>query len=589
MSDLEIESPHVIVEGSSRTSAAGVVGSAAQGVHGAKLAQQIMERQKRLERQRDARDAVWDDVDEYITARRARYDIGTKRGGDEDKAPGESIYDGTATLALEDFCNGWQSQSANSLVKWWGARFRNQQLRKLNDANRWLDLVEEILAFEMASSNVYEQINEAYQDGATHGNATMVGPEWNASKNRFFVLERHPREIFFAVDYRGEVDLWHRQFVLTGRQILAQFGTENLTEQLLADIKRNPYRQPTCIHSIFRREERDVTSPLRTDLPWASVYVLPQYKLVLDEGGYTDMEVPITWRWSADSSYPYGWGAADRAIWDVMGTNAAMKSLLHAAQLAVNPAYITTENMAGNVDIQPGGEIVLKNAATDKVAAFQYPSQFTVGVQQISDLRAELRQRFKANIFQLQSQMGGKITAFQANLIQGEISAALIPITTRASSQLLVPLVNRFFHAAVKNGRIPPPPPSVMQYASSPVDIEMLGPMAVAAKRYLSQQGLTAFLGMLGELDKIAPNVAQAISKTINPDELRKYVTDGDGTPQKIFFTDKEIAAMRQAEAEMVKQQQKQQMLSQIADAYNKTQQAPQPGSGASQIVGSGR
>ena len=587
MSDPSVIESDLIMSGSPRGSRDGVLAvSSENGKQGSeKLAEEITKRQIRLEHLRESHDALWTDVDTYVTSRRARWNIGTQKGAADDFPIGSEIYDGTSTAAIRDFVDQWQAQTANAVVKWWGGRFRNAMLRGMYSAKRWMDAVEEALSYEMANSNFYEQLNEAFADGTSHGVATMVGPEWDARRNKFYTLERHPREVFIATDWRGEVNLWHRKFVLTGRQILAQFGERPLTEKLVEQIRKNPYREYTIIHAIFERMERDITSPLRSDLPWASVWVMEKERIVLDEGGYTEMETPQTWRWHSSASYPYGTCPAIDAIMDVLASNSATKSLLYAAQLAVRPPVIQTENL-GDFDLVPDGRIILKNGATDKVQAFQYPTQFNIGVEQISALRNDLKERFRANMGKMQSQLGGKITAFQASLVQGEQAAASIPITSRASDQLLVPMVNKFFHAAAKAGRIPAPPPEVMQYASSPVDIQMMGPMAVSAKRFLSQQGLAAFLGILEEIDKVMPGVGQQIAKTVNGDELRKFITDGDGTPNKIFFTDEQIAAMRQQEAQMVQAQQKQAALGQMADMYNKATEAPQQGSPAQQLMG---
>jgi len=553
-----------------------------------KLGNDIIKRQKRLESGRDEQDAIWDLIDSYVTARRSRFDIGSRKGVGEYGPGGTNIFDGTAALALRDFADGWQANTANAMVKWWAARFRMKQARDDYLVKRWLDDTEEAISFELAQSNFYDELNMAYQDGTTHGPATMSGPQWDAKTNRLWFAENHPREIFFAVDWRGSVNLWHRKFPISGRQIIEEFGEDKIPQDMRERVRTNPFIDFICIHAIFKRDERDVHSQLATDKEWASVYVLEASKTVIHEGGYDASDLPDTWRWQSDVTMPYGTSPAIEALYDVSSTNEAMRTLLQAAQLAIDPTLIITEGMKGQVgEIVPAGRIVLKGPQ-DKVEAFQFPTQFGIGVQAITDLRSELRDRFRANLFTMQAQMG-KITAYQSQAIQGEKSAMLIMPTSRASAQLLVPKVNKTFQALAKARKLPTPPPSIMRYMGSPVDIEMMGPMAISAKRYLGTQGFQALLGMLEETEKVFPTIAQQILEGFNPDEIRKMLMETSGVSSKITLSDEQIQAVRQMKQKLMQQQQQQQQLSGLAEAYNKATNAPQPGSPAESLMGAQR
>ncbi len=550
-----------------------------------KLAKEIIKRQQRLEDERSYQDALWSMVDTYETARRAKFDIGSLTGVPDDQPAGTEIYDATTTASIRDFVDGWQSQWANPLVEWFRPVFRAAQLKKMYRAQKWLDKAKEVLETLMSTSNFYEQDNVALGDGVSHGISTMVGPEWHNGRKRFVVREYHPREVFIMTDATGEINGWHRKFMLTGRQILAEFGAEKFPEHTVKTFERNPFQKHPMIHAIFLRTERDVRSPLATQKPWASVYVYEEKKLLLREGGYEQIDLPVTWRWWGDEGYPYGTSPAIDALSDVTGLNTLFKGYLYAAQLSIRPPRLVSESLKGSVHMTPDGETYAKNAM-DFVKPIDFPKQFQIGMEAIAELRAEVGERFKSRIFSLLSDMGGKMTAYQANLINGEKTAAMIPITTRATSQHWIPMINRFFHAAVRLGMIEPPPPEIMQYANSPVDIEMIGPMAVSAKRFLSQQPLSSFLALSEEINKVWPQVGMQLAEAINADELREFMTDGSGMPMKLFLTPEQLQAVRQMKMKLMQQQQQQQALGNMADAYNKATSAPEEGSLAQQAMG---
>ncbi len=551
-------------------------------------AKDICLRQTRLERERMAQDSLWDLVDRIATARRARFDIGSLTGVPDDQVAGNDIYDGTAAAAIRDFVDGWQARSASPLTAWFLPIFRSAQAKNLYSAQKWLDKCREVLTILMATSNWYEQINVAYADGVSHGIATMVGPDWHQQKRKFVSLEYHPREIFIMTDAAGDVDAWHRKYMLTGRQILAEFGEDALPESTRKLLERNPFVKHPIIHAIFRRDERDIHSPLAIDKEWASIYVYEERKIVLHEGGYDALDLPVTWRWWNSTDYPYPTSPTIDAIAEVSGVNNAVKSYLYAAQLSIRPPRLVSDTLKGEVRMTPDGETYASDP-NQFVKPIDFPKQFQIGMEAIADMRSEVGKRLKGNIFSMLSQMQGKVTAYQANIINGEQTALAIPVTTRASSQLLVPMVNRFFQAAARMGMIPPPPPELMQFANTPVDIQMIGPMAMAAKRFLAQEGFTAFLALAEEINKVWPNVGNAIAEAVNADDVRKDLAEGSGVKAEYFLSDEQLQAVRQMKMKLMQEQQRQNALGNMADAYNKAKDAAEPGSLASQAMGGQR
>ena len=63
---------------------------------GAKLVEEIVKRQKRLEAARRSQDDVWDDTDMNITSRRSHYNVGYIRGDSSNDQGGSNIFDDAA-------------------------------------------------------------------------------------------------------------------------------------------------------------------------------------------------------------------------------------------------------------------------------------------------------------------------------------------------------------------------------------------------------------------------------------------------------------------------------------------------------------
>src|SRR5271157_1366912 len=551
------------------------------------LARQICKRQIRLEREWMDQWDIWDDVDNFVTSRRSKWSVGRKEGDFADSPGGANIYDATAQLSLKRFANGVQSQSANPLLDWWMGRFRGP----LNDqqaAKKWMDDVKEAINYELSYSNFFETDNEACQDGATHGIATMAGPEWDPALNRLVFSEYHPREVFVAFDWRGQVNLWHRKFQINGRQIVEQLPEADLPQVVVKAIKDNPYTPFTCIHAVYPRGERDVKSMAGTDKKIASVWVLEKTQTLLSESGYDDSPWD-TWIWER-AGKTVTCPAID-AIYDVATTNAAAKSLLKAANLAVEPAYIITPGMKGHVNIFPAAETLVDNMQ-NAPKPLEFPNAFQVGAQQVNMLREELVEKFQANLFTMMADAPGQMTILQTSGIMGEKAALLIPLVTRRSNMLLVPKLNKTFRELAKWGRLPKPPDSIMQFMNTPVDIEMTGPISVGAKRFLNTQGFNAFMGTLEEVARVVGGpdspIVKAMLEHLNPDELLKYTVDSNSAPQKVMFDDKIVQANRQMRVQMEQQQRKLAAMKVAAQAAKAGSTAPEEGSPTAQMMGGG-
>jgi hypothetical protein len=261
---------------------------------------------------------------------------------------------------------------------------------------------------------------------------------------------------------------------------------------------------------------------------------------------------------------------------------------LKSTQLSVEPPLILTEGVKGNVNFFPLGQTVLHNPV-DKVEAFQFPTNFQIGVEQVNDLRQQLYKRFRADIFTMMGDLPAGTKAFTASQVAGEKASQLIPVVTRDSSQLIIPKLNKIVRQLSMAGRLPRPPMSVMRYANSPVDIEMVGPVATAAKRFLSQQGFNAMMAQLQEVEattKAAPQFLATILEGFNPDKIRQLLVDSNSVSHKILFADDELAQIRQARMKAQQEQQQMQKMQALADAANKGGKAPEQGSPTERMMG---
>jgi hypothetical protein len=551
-----------------------------------KLCEEVSKRQNRLENIRKDFDLLYDDIDDYVTGRRSDYDLGTTKGRDATSKQGKKIFDLTAAMALQDFVDGYQGNSAAPTIKWWSPIFRSKDLMKTKTARDWLDETCDAINTEINNSNFYSQLSEATWDRATYGYSTIYGPEWSARDNRLIYYLRHPREVFFAQNAEGRPDLWHRKFQITGRELLDLWPDAPYKTTFKKTLMNDPYKTYTCIHAIFPRDERDITKITAENKEYASIYMLDMEKLLLEESGMDRDEVPTCARWRL-TAQAYPRSIAIDTIYATMTVNQMSRSVLKAAQLMVEPPYLIPGTMKGKLKITPGGQSVLDNP-NDNVKPLEFPSSLQAGIAEISDTREALKKMFKAEIFSLMSQMHTKITAQQVMAMQGEQATLLQPIVTRDQNENLIPLIRKTFKVLAKAGRLPVPPASLMPYQATPVDISFSGPVAMLAKRYIGMQGFNATIPEVLELGTKYPQLAPMLDH-LDPDEVYRYIMDNGGGPSVVSRDDKVIMQIRQMRVKQIQQQQKLEAANKLADTYQKGKEAPEEGSPSQELMEQGQ
>jgi hypothetical protein len=245
---------------------------------------------------------------------------------------------------------------------------------------------------------------------------------------------------------------------------------------------------------------------------------------------------------------------------------------------------LQTGTIKGKVKIVPNGVTILESQ-NDKVEPIQFPASLQAGISTISDTRTALGKMFKAQIFSLMSQMDSRLTATQTNAMQGEQATLLQPIVTRDQNENLMPIIRKTFKVLFRAGRLPPPPPGLMAYANTPVDISFSGPVAMLAKRHLQMQGFNATIPQLLSLIKEAPQLESMLDR-LDPDAVYDYIMQTGGAPAKITRDEKLVVKIRDMRMKQKQQEQKQEALNKTADTLHKGSTAPEEGSPAAQLMG---
>lgn len=516
-----------------------------------------------LEKIRQPYEPMVDEIIKFVHHGRRKI---TDKDGMKGQKTGYDVYDGTALSALNLLADGLHGYLVAPSIRWFSLtlpgkmlfppttgmrRWSGKRLDEYPQVKQWLEDCEDVLYSAFLRSNFYDTTPEYFRDGASIGTATMLVEE-DLDKSRIMFLVPHFRECYIAENKFGQVDINYRLYKMSLRQFAQKFGYDTMLEvdpNFKNAYDANPYDEKEILHAIYPREDFDHTKLDKKNKPIASVWILRTPKKFLDESGYDDNPA-ITWRWRKNNDEIYGRSPAWDAYVEILLANQMGKSNLIAGQKMVEPPMLGPEDLRGKINISPKGWTWVEQASPAMkgnllprplMENIQLP--YAVEMQEVMDNK--IKEHFHVDFFLMLSQLAFskvQITATQVIEMQGEKAAILGTRIGRLQSEFLNPVIDRVFAIEERTGRIPAPPEILLEQGGTQIEIDYLGPLALAQKNLFRTQGIMGGIEALTNLRAIIPESIDVI----NPDVTARELLESRGFPAKAFRSDEEIKTIRE-------------------------------------------
>ena len=518
------------------------------------LNQEILQKFERAKKLRQPWEKDWEEITRFILPRREDWQDTANRA----KRIGTNVYDGTAIGAASLMANGFVGYVMSPNVPWFRLGTEHEGIMRVPGVREWLEDSEKTLYNDFRRSNLYEQAIEYFRDGCTIATATMYCDN-RVGTNTIRFSTRHPKEIYIAEGEEETIDTWFRKFWITARAAEQKFGYDNLSQAVKNLCEKNPYEMIPVVHAVFPREDRDVTKIDNKNKRFASVYVEADAdKSVLRESGY-DQSPYLTWRWSTNSDELYARGPGHDVLVDVKKINHMSKGLMRLTQMATDPPLNVPDEMRNRLQWEPGGRNFYSQPDMI-IQPAQIGANFPVGFDREENLKRSIEQAYMVDFFLMLQRAPQQMTATEVMERQAEKAAIMGPILGRLTTDFLNPLIQTAFRFAIEAGRIPVPPPEVMEILQGEMKVEYIGPLAQAQKQFHTTHGIDHSLAALGPIAQFDPNVLD----NIDFDVLAREAVEAHGIPQRAIRKEKEVAARREekmrAEQEAMQMQQIQEL-----------------------------
>lgn len=520
---------------------------------------------------------IWDEISRYVTPHRSTHvhegsfgSYGTD--GSDIIYDCDALYDTTATHAADTLAQGMLSHITPMESPWFN--FMPPEILEDNEAAKsYYNLATETVKKALFDSNFYQVVHEFYIDRAAYGTAAMRIRE--GSKTAFSFKSVQLGTYCIAHNEEGMVDQFFREFHLTGRQAIEEFGDE-LPKDTMDKAKDKPQKRFLFVHGVEKRPEEDIdpSQPLNPEhYAYSSVYFcMTSKEQIGKEGGLKDFPYLVSRYRNWHSNTAYGWCPSILAMPDIVQLNFLEKMLDFKAEQEVMPPLVYPDKMEGQLDLR-GGSL---NATPPGVARGEIGRLFEQGRYDIGEHRSEhkremINKAYHVNALQLLSQLNDSVQRTEDE-IHARLEERVLPLSP-TFSQLIVemvkPLLQRCFNILYERGDIPPPPQEILQedqkgiYLQAP-EIQFTGRIALALEQAQNSAAMESFRTGAG-LAEAGINVMD----NVDWNKAFRGMARNYGMPEKWLTSMEEMEEMKMLKALEAEQQAEMAQAEQVAGIAN--------------------
>lgn len=500
-------------------------------------ARDLLSQHERLRSLRSLFDRTWQDIALRIAPGRANFDRRDTPNRQKGEKRTSKIFDATPSLALHRFAAAVHSLVTPRNAVWQRFKSSSEKLNESIAVQRYFDEITKIVFSARYAANFDNQVQECYADlGAFNTMGLFIGDTGTKILYRAIPLW----QLYFQENEHGIVDLVSREYNLTARNALSEFGAAVLPPTIVQAAEKTPELEFEFISVCSSRSGIDATRMDHKGMPFCQYDVCIANSSIVREEGYRSFPYAIN-RYSVTPGEVYGRGPSEIVLPDINMLNDMNKTTMQAAQLRALPPLIAgRDGILDTIRLTPaavnyGG---VDSQGRAMVQAIDMRADIGISLEMMDQKRKVINDAFWNTLFMILVD-SPSMTATEAMLRAQEKGALLAPTASRIEGEFLTTVVQRELTILAARGLLPEPPPELIE-AGLGYDIEYDSPMARAR---MAEEGI----GMLRTWEQLAP-LAQvagpAAYKRFNIDASAKILARVNGYPAKGMYTDDELAAI---------------------------------------------
>lgn len=393
------------------------------------------------------------------------------------------MFSNAGEIAGEKFANSMHSLMTGEGQPWFHLATRDRSKMNLRTVRVWLQEAERRLYDVLNSPNSSFHL-------AQHETNLQLGFFGSGPK---LIIDRPGRaplfmalplpECCFERNQDNRVDTIIRRYTHTAKELVQAFPKAGSSDKVTKALAVNSQTRFTCIHAIRPRKNAITGSRMALAMPWESVYVLLDDKMILQEDGFESFPAVVS-RWIVKAGETYGRGCGDRALPDLRMLMLIKQTQIKARQLAADPPMNVPDGAyQKQLGLTPGKLNYLTPGHGEAKPIHTIDMHGLLAADTMAaETENAVREAFYNDLFQLDGPVTDKgavqhMSATEAAIRQRDKLGQLGPIFSRLKVEDLGPTIGRTLFLMERNRMLPPAPPEI---ADEEVLAEYVSPLAIA-------------------------------------------------------------------------------------------------------------
>lgn len=503
---------------------------------------------ERMVSQRSTFERVWQDIEDRINPMNVQF---TAESAQEQKGKQrtEKVFDATPGLALDRFKSAIHSLVTPRNQMWCKPKAVDEDLADDMEITRYFEEVNRRMFAARYAANFDTEVQGCYYSSGKFGSMAMYIGE---RPGRSLYYRAVPmKQLYFAENEFGVVDLVHRDWHWTARQAYQKWG-DKLPSVIKTAAEKRPDQEFRFLHVVKPRADADVSRRDFKGMEFVSYYISFDSREVLEEGGFRAFPYSVG-RYDLNPGEIYGRSPCMTILPDVKMLNEMNRTTIQAAQLALLPPMLVhRDGILDAMRLTPGA---LNYGGVDDngrplVVPLQMGQNIQVGIEMMDQKRSVINDALLSTLFQILIDKPN-ITATEAMLRAQEKGQLIGPTGSRIESEFLSTAFTRELDIMAAAGQLPEMPEKLAERGGI-YEIEFDSPLSRAREA----EGGVAILRTFEQLAPLAQIAGPSAFKRFNIDKVSKEIARINGMPAKVLYTDEEMEQIDEAQAQQAQMQQ---------------------------------
>lgn len=519
------------------------------------LKQQLNKQLSQLKAERLSFEPHWRELSDFTRPRSTRFTASEVNRGDRRNS---KIIDPAAVMAARTLSSGMMSGITSPARPWFRLATPDRDLMDYGPVKLWLETVEQRMNEVFNRSNLYQSLPLMYEDLGTFATGAMAVV---ADPQRVIRTVPFPTGSFYIANGADlSVDTAVREFSMTVRQVITEFGTDAVSDTVKSKWNSGQYSQwVNVVHAVYPNLDRQTGKLEAKHKAYKSVYyeATSTDDKLLRESGYDEFPIMAP-RWEVNGEDVYGSSCPGMvALGSVKALQLLQRRKAQMIDKITNPPLQAPASIKSQrISTIPGGINYLPMADVNNQIKplFEIPANGTNGLlEDIQDTRQIIDHAYFVDLFRMMQTVNTRSMPVEAVAEMREEKLLMLgPVLQRLDSELLDKLINRTFSVMAENNLLPVPPDEMQ---GMQLKVEYISVMAQAQKA-IGVSSIERFIGFTSGIGQFSPD---ALDK-INVDETIDAYAASIGVPPSVVATNEQVAQIREQRAQQQAMAQQMQM-----------------------------